>query len=147
MGVATKDKSSKSVMPNTLESNMIKVKETVMWHCGLDEEQLFWAVIDAGQYYLKGRVNEADYKMMVKNKGFWHWYNQVWCLSAKWLIDANGWEILDKYVPEQRYNYSLNSKDFGIFNKYLCAKLDSYSYEPVLIAMYNGVVYDGRVFW
>lgn len=131
----------------TLECKMTNVEETVMWHCGLTKEEVFWAIVDAGRDYLRGRVNERDYKMMLNDKGFWHWYKQIWCMSANWLIDANQWYRLDRSMDKLFYDIHYSRKDFASFNKYLRAKIDCYSFEPVLIAMYHRREYDGRVFW
>jgi hypothetical protein len=133
--------------PQTLETQLLRVKDTIRWHCGLSRDELFWKILNSGQYYLKGRVRQEDYKSMNVDKGFWHWYEQVYCLNARWLIDANQWEWYDDAMSEAYYERYYRCKDYSDFEKYLRARVDGYTFEPVLIAQHNKKVYDGRVFW
>jgi hypothetical protein len=131
----------------TLEGKLLRVKDTVGWHCGLSPDELFWKILDSGQYYLKGRVRQEDYKQFNADKGFWHWYEQVYCINARRLIQANGWEWFDDNMSKEYYEMYSSRKDYRSFEKYLRASVDAYTFEPVLIAMHHNKVYDGRVFW
>lgn len=135
------------VVTDSLASKVSKVKNTIGWHFGLSKDEVFIKILEAGELYLRGRVVEEDYKIFLRDKGFWHWFEQIYCKNALWLMEANNWEIYEKGISDDHYYFYYERKDYDLLFKYLSAKNDTYTFEPVLIAMHRGVVYDGRVFW
>ena len=132
----------------SLDGMMQVVKGTVCWHCGLSEEELFWKIIVAGEEYLKGRTRtDEDFVKLRSNKGFWHWYVQVWCIAARWLIQQNDWQFLDASISVDTYKTLWRRKNYIHFDRYLRAKTEVYGFEPVLMAMHHEKEYDGRVLW
>ncbi len=145
MGVATIIK--QQLRTGSLSEKLSEIKKTIAWHCDLSEDEVFMKIVEAGEYYLKGRVREDDYKLFLRDKGFWHWFEQIYCKNARWLMQENNWEYYNKNMSDEHYYFYAGRKDYDAFFKYLRAKNDTYSFAPVLIAMQRGAEYDGRVFW
>lgn len=118
------------VETKTLSELLAQTEFLVRRRFKLTKSEFFWAIADGGLEYLKAHQHEAWFKEMARDKGFWHWYKQVWHLS----VVKTGFPH-DKTVA------------FDEWHGWVKYSLDKYSCEPVLRAMYNKVEYSGRVAW
>ncbi len=138
-GLGKKSLANKGVPSQTTEQRVeyILTEAKIMITCRfkMTEAQYFDAIVDAGLEYIEDHMNKAWHTEMARDKGFWHWYRQIYVMAA---------QKIGKPCSDQHGNSSV---PFAEWHGWVKVAAQNYSCDQVMRSIYNGQEYTGRVLW